>query len=419
MSEESDFQQPALSKGEAAVPRTNSSNHTIPPAQITQNANLLDIFPFEFKANKSLFLLSNAAANEQKAITTMYTKATVKGKPIQLILDSGSAGSIITYQLIQQLQRTVNRPAQTVIVTADGIKKTPVEEIDNFPFTINGITIPVKVLVINAPQYQALVGNNWLLKANANLDWETQELKISYQGQHTIVSATYGTFNKQSKKASVFKFEEEKEMPLIKTYMALGLTSNWTEETEQEIFEESKEWKKVRYSIPEPWKQPPYIPLKCKDCNKKLSSMEAYIFPKEEYKTCTCYFCKTCHKKRFGYPKKKEYNWIDIAMRGGVCDQTCQYALAISEKVKRGTLFNAAYNSALNKLYYYPHNAEMIFDLAMALINGATQEDVCQIKEAEYIEYTMELVGFDYEDEAETYYQIASHTYPTKEAQIQ
>ncbi|KAG9302023.1 hypothetical protein G9A89_021067 [Geosiphon pyriformis] len=49
----------------------------------------------------------------------------------------------------------------------------------------------------------------------------------------------------------------------------------------------------------------------------------------------------------------------------------------------------------------------------------ATQEDICQIKEAEYIEYIMELAEFDYEDEVETYHQIANHTYPTKEAQIQ
>ncbi|KAG9303215.1 hypothetical protein G9A89_004045 [Geosiphon pyriformis] len=41
------------------------------------------------------------------------------------------------------------------------------------------------------------------------------------------------------------------------------------------------------------------------------------------------------------------------------------------------------------------------------------------MKEAEYIEYIIELAGFDYEDEVETYYQIASHTYLTKKAQIQ
>ncbi|KAG9306516.1 hypothetical protein G9A89_004713 [Geosiphon pyriformis] len=168
--EESDFQQTALSESEVAAPRSNPSNHTIPPVQIVQNANLSDIFPFEFEANESPFLLSNAAVNKQKAITAMYTEATVEGKPIRLILDSGSARSIITYQLMQQLKQNVDRPAQTVIVTVDDIKKTPVGEIDDFLFTIDGITIPVKVLVMDAPQYQALVGNNWLFKANANLN---------------------------------------------------------------------------------------------------------------------------------------------------------------------------------------------------------------------------------------------------------
>ncbi|KAG9296235.1 hypothetical protein G9A89_014827 [Geosiphon pyriformis] len=164
--------------------------------------------------------------------------------------------------------------------------------------------------------------------------------------------------------------------------------------------------------------------------------MGACIFSEEKYKTSTCYFCKACHREQFESPKRsrkwnktpcltcgerlsEECNWINVAMRRGVYDQTCQYALSISEKVRRGTPFDAAYNSALNKLYHYLHDAEMIFDLAMTLINGATQEDICQMKEAEYIEYTIELAGFDYEDEVETYYQIASHTYPTKEAQIQ
>ncbi|KAG9284155.1 hypothetical protein G9A89_022929 [Geosiphon pyriformis] len=171
MQEESNFQQTALFEGETAAPKSNPSNNTISPAQIVQNANLSDIFPFKFEANELPFLLSNTAANEQKAITAMYTETT-------------------------QLQKTVDKPAQTVIVTADGMKKIPAEEIDNFPFTIDEITISVKILVMDAPQYQALVGNNWLLKVNANLNWETQELKISYQRQYIIVSAICGTFNK-------------------------------------------------------------------------------------------------------------------------------------------------------------------------------------------------------------------------------
>ncbi|KAG9292959.1 hypothetical protein G9A89_016321 [Geosiphon pyriformis] len=110
----------------------------------------------------------------------MYTEAKVEEKAIYLILDSRSARSIITYQLMQQLKRNVDQPAQTVIITADNMKKTPVGEIDNFLFTLDGIIIPVKVLVMDVSQYQAFVRNNWLQKANANLNWERQELTISY-----------------------------------------------------------------------------------------------------------------------------------------------------------------------------------------------------------------------------------------------
>ncbi|KAG9290014.1 hypothetical protein G9A89_010320 [Geosiphon pyriformis] len=173
MPEEQDFHHTALSEGRAAAqqqPNLSYTPTTISPARIAENTNLSNIFPFEFEANESPFLLSNAAANEQKAITAMYTEAKVEEKTIHLILDSRSAGSIITYQLMQQLKRNVDRPAQTVIVTADGMKKTPVGEIDNFLFTLDGITIPVKVLVMDTPQYQALIRNDWLQKANANLN---------------------------------------------------------------------------------------------------------------------------------------------------------------------------------------------------------------------------------------------------------
>ncbi|KAG9289154.1 hypothetical protein G9A89_022463 [Geosiphon pyriformis] len=97
------FHHTALLEGKVAARQQNPSYTptTIPPTKITENANLLDIFFFEFEANELLFLLSNAAANKQKAITAMYTEAEVEEKAICLILDSGSAGSIITYLLMQ------------------------------------------------------------------------------------------------------------------------------------------------------------------------------------------------------------------------------------------------------------------------------------------------------------------------------
>ncbi|KAG9290238.1 hypothetical protein G9A89_022214 [Geosiphon pyriformis] len=183
MPEKQDFHHTAFSEDRATAQQQNPSknNTTIPPTRIAENANFSDIFLFEFEANKSPFLLNNAAANKQKAITAMYTKAEVEGKPIHLILDSGSAEN-----------------------------------------------------------------------------WETQELQISYQGQHTQVPVTCDTFNKCSEKAPAFKFKPEAEKPLIKTFMALESTSNWADKTEQEHFTphskpETHRWN-IPYSKPEPRK---------------------------------------------------------------------------------------------------------------------------------------------------------------------
>ncbi|KAG9307527.1 hypothetical protein G9A89_003850 [Geosiphon pyriformis] len=37
---------------------------------------------------------------------------------------------------------------------------------------------------MEATQYQTLVGNDWLFKTNAILNWTTQELQISQNSQH-------------------------------------------------------------------------------------------------------------------------------------------------------------------------------------------------------------------------------------------
>ncbi|KAG9304116.1 hypothetical protein G9A89_006026 [Geosiphon pyriformis] len=342
----------------------NKTLPILPPARIAENANLSDIFPFEFEANELPFLLSNAAANKQKAIMAMYTETEVEGKTIRLILN--------------------------IIVTADGMKKTPVGEIDNFPFTLNGIIISVKVFVIDAPQYQALNNMpeylplmvhsiNALKKPrllNSNRKRKNPSLKHSW-----LLNQCPTGLMKQNKNILPHTVNPK---PLDEIY----LTQNLNQENNAPIF-----------------------PLNVRTATRNYHQWGPAFYLNKNMKII------------LGHLIKRSGKWDNTpcltSIRGGVCNQICQYALSISEKVKGGTPFDAVYNSAFNKLYHYPYDAEMIFDLAMALINGATQETVCQIKKSEYIAYTFEIAGYNYEDEVKVYYQIASHTYLTKEAQIQ
>ncbi|KAG9295356.1 hypothetical protein G9A89_013385 [Geosiphon pyriformis] len=148
------------------------------PATITENELLDTIFPFKLEELLTILSFSGTAL-EEKPIMAMYTDAKVDGHFIKLILNSGSAGSIITKQLMNQLGCQVNRAVSTRIITADGATKTSIGEIDDFPIEVNSIMVPIKVLVIEATQYQALIGNDWLSKNNVLLDWNTQKLQIS------------------------------------------------------------------------------------------------------------------------------------------------------------------------------------------------------------------------------------------------
>ncbi|KAG9288181.1 hypothetical protein G9A89_020487 [Geosiphon pyriformis] len=194
--------------------------NTIPPAIISSNESLAAIFPFELEENTPIPLFSGATL-EEKPITAMYMDARVDGHLIKLILDSGSAGSIITRQLMDQLGCRVDQAASTRIIIANGTTKTPISEIDDFPIEINGIIIPIKVLVMDATQYQALVDNDWLSKTNAMLDWTTQELILSQNRRHTRVPAMCGHFKTTSPTAPLINFDEKKPKPTWEAYQVL------------------------------------------------------------------------------------------------------------------------------------------------------------------------------------------------------
>ncbi|KAG9304862.1 hypothetical protein G9A89_001760 [Geosiphon pyriformis] len=102
---------------------------------------------------------------------------------------------------MDQLGCQVDRAASTRIIIADGATKTSISEIDNFPFEVNNIVTPIKVLVMEATQYQ-----------------NTQELQLTYQGRHICVPVTCGHFKTPPREKLLIKLEKEKEKPTWEAY---------------------------------------------------------------------------------------------------------------------------------------------------------------------------------------------------------
>ncbi|KAG9294584.1 hypothetical protein G9A89_008063 [Geosiphon pyriformis] len=203
--------------------------NNIPSTTITNNKSLDTIFLFEFEKTTPVLLFSGATF-DTKLITTMYTNMKVDGHVIKLILDSRSAGSIITRQLIDQLGRRVDCAASTKIITTNGATKTSIGEIDNFSIKVNSIIVPIKVLVMEATQYQALIGNDWLSKVNVTLDWSMQELQLSQNEQHTCIPAMCRHFKPTTMPpAPLIKFEEEEKKPTWEAYQVFWADTEYNE----------------------------------------------------------------------------------------------------------------------------------------------------------------------------------------------
>ncbi|KAG9298597.1 hypothetical protein G9A89_000816 [Geosiphon pyriformis] len=77
--------------------------NNIPPATVMEDELFTAIFPFEIKELLEISLFSRAALKE-KPIIAIYTNAKIDNHSIKLILDSELAGSIITRQLMDQLE---------------------------------------------------------------------------------------------------------------------------------------------------------------------------------------------------------------------------------------------------------------------------------------------------------------------------
>ncbi|KAG9295308.1 hypothetical protein G9A89_021239 [Geosiphon pyriformis] len=71
---------------------------------------------------------------------------------------------------MNQLGYQVNYAVSTKIITANKATKTLIGKINDFLFKVNNIVTFIKVLIIEATQYQVLIGNDWLSKTNAMFD---------------------------------------------------------------------------------------------------------------------------------------------------------------------------------------------------------------------------------------------------------
>ncbi|KAG9288435.1 hypothetical protein G9A89_015641 [Geosiphon pyriformis] len=139
------------------------------------------------KTNKH-FCQTELADNSN--VISLICKAQVAGYFIDLILNSKSSISIIAKHFLEAIGRKIDEPSTQPITNIHGDKKKGLGIAKAVPVHINGISIETDMEVSEVKKYTIIVGNKWLKKAKALLDYELCELIIRY-GKKPIVVKCY------------------------------------------------------------------------------------------------------------------------------------------------------------------------------------------------------------------------------------
>jgi hypothetical protein len=81
----------------------------------------------------------------------------------------------------------------------------------DFPISIQGNTIPIDVVVTDAHTYSAIVGNDWLAKVKANIDYESSIMHIYWQDQELEIPVEYLEMPHERRRKQEEKVKEIKE----------------------------------------------------------------------------------------------------------------------------------------------------------------------------------------------------------------
>ncbi|GBB87478.1 hypothetical protein RclHR1_13970001 [Rhizophagus clarus] len=178
----------------------------------------------------------------------------VDGEPISAVIDSGAATSIITKKLMKRLGYSINGPSNLVIVTANGTKVRSLGEVKDFPIEVKSHLINLNIQVLDSTDEVFILGNDWLKKVKANLDWEEGTLTILWRKKRITVpmQCTRGrpaeSYDEEETDSEEYEEEEIEESPLYLSDLTDDFSdlsdlefNPWTDHTPYEESEEKIE----------------------------------------------------------------------------------------------------------------------------------------------------------------------------------
>src|SRR2546423_8461297 len=114
----------------------------------------------------------NASRPNDDRASALYCEASINHIRFPLIVDSESAGSIISLALLKDLDMEITTASKTAIVNVNAELQRPLGAASDIPLKIRECIIPMDAIVTEADSYAPIVANAWLRKLKAVIDYD-------------------------------------------------------------------------------------------------------------------------------------------------------------------------------------------------------------------------------------------------------
>ncbi|CAJ0751440.1 6432_t:CDS:2, partial [Entrophospora sp. SA101] len=150
------------------------------------------------KPPDTLGMLAAAVAELTNKVNNLKGKIHIDNIETEVVIDTGSGLSLITQQYLNKLGRQIDQESNSRLVDINGKETRPLGLVKTVLVTLDGKKpIHIDMAVMRATNYNVILGNNWLRKIEATINFKDKVLRFK-EGkdllQHPII------FERESKK---------------------------------------------------------------------------------------------------------------------------------------------------------------------------------------------------------------------------
>lgn len=127
----------------------------------------------------------NRQNNENNDVKdAVFTIMKVYNKEINVMIDTGSQGSVISQEFLKQMGKEIEKSTKIIMIDINGERKTPLGKISNVIVEANNDKWELEMLVTSSTSYNVVLGNDWLSKVKGTINFKKRILVYEWDNEY-------------------------------------------------------------------------------------------------------------------------------------------------------------------------------------------------------------------------------------------